>query len=110
MHVDQPGASGVEEQIDRLRLSHTAIAGEGQGVGAVDADLVAAADQRFELGDHARAPGTGLLDLGHLVFEKPFVDGCHRKLLTATIYQFRWVVASYPPPARLACRLMSALI
>jgi hypothetical protein len=22
MHVDQPGASGVEEQIDRLRLSH----------------------------------------------------------------------------------------
>src|SRR6478735_10875197 len=94
MHVDQAGAGGVEKQIDGLRLSHAAIAGEGQGVGAVDTDLVAAADQRFEFGDDARAPGPSLLNLGHLVFEKLFVNGCHRQLPTVTTYQLRWVVAA----------------
>jgi len=78
MHVDQPGTSGVEEQIDRLRFSHTAVAGERQRIGAVQADLVTGADQRFELGDDARAPGARLFDLCHPVFEKLFVNGCHR--------------------------------
>jgi len=45
------------EQIDRLQISHTAIADKGQGVSAV-----------------ARGPSAGLLDLGHLVFKKPFVN------------------------------------
>lgn len=78
MHVDQPGASGMEKQIDRLRLSHTAITGERQRIGAVQADLVTTANQRFELGDYARAPSAGLLDLRHLAFEKTLVNGCHR--------------------------------
>jgi hypothetical protein len=77
MHVDEPCAGGVEKQVDGLRFSHTAIAGECQWVGAMDNNFVATADQRFELGDDARAPATGLLDLGHLAFEKSFVNGCH---------------------------------
>ena len=79
MHVDKPRARGMKEQVDGFCLGHTAVAGEGQWVGAMDADLVAASDQRFELGDDSRAPATSLLDLGHPFFEKPFVDGCHRR-------------------------------
>lgn len=74
MHVDQSRASGIKEKINGLRLGHSAITGEGQGVGSVDTCIVATTDQRFKLGNDTWAPDTGLLDLDHLVFEKPFVN------------------------------------
>ena len=51
MHVDQARASSVQEKIDGFRFGDASIAGKRQGVGAVDADLVAGANQRFELRD-----------------------------------------------------------
>src|SRR5215218_9315806 len=93
MHVEQPGPRRVEEQVDGFGLANATISCEGQGVGPIETDLIAAADQGFEPGDDARAPGTGLLDLCHPAFKKPLVDEVHRQL-------------PFHAPRKLACRML----
>ena len=77
MHVEQPASRRVQEQIDAFGLCDGAVASEGQGIDAIEGQVVAVADQRLELRDDARAPGPSLLDLGHLAFEKPLLDVGH---------------------------------
>jgi hypothetical protein len=73
----------MEEQIDGLGLGNATIAGKRQRVGAIEADLVAAADQRLEPGDNTGAPASSLLDLGHPAFKKPLVGDAHISLSDA---------------------------
>jgi hypothetical protein len=76
-HFKQPASRCVEKQVDAFRLCDGAVAREGQRIDAVEGEVVAAADQRFEFGDDTRAPGPRLLDLGHLAFEEPFLNVGH---------------------------------
>ena len=47
MHVEQPGARRVEEEVDGFGLGHRAVAGEGQRIDPIERPVVAAADQRL---------------------------------------------------------------
>ena len=78
VHLEQSASGRVKEQVYGFRLGDCAVAREGQRIDAVEGQIVTAPDERFELGDHARAPGSGLLDLGHLAFEKPILNVSHR--------------------------------
>ena len=76
-HVEQAATGRVKEEVDGFRLGDGAVAREGQRIDAIERLVVAAPDQRLEFRDDARAPGSRLLDLGHLAFEKTIVDHRH---------------------------------
>ena len=77
-HVEQPVPGRMEEQVYAFRLADAAVTPERQGVDAIKREIIAAPNKRFELGDHAGAPRSRLLDFGHLAFEKSFLKGHHR--------------------------------
>jgi len=77
-HVEQSVPGRMEEQVYAFRLADAAVTPERQGVDAIKREIITTPNKRFELGDHAGAPRSGLLDLGHLAFEKSFLKGHHR--------------------------------
>lgn len=76
-HLEQPTPCRMEKQIDAFRLGDGAIARECQRIDPVEGEIVTVSDQRFKFRDHTRAPGSGLLNLGHLAFEEPLLDVGH---------------------------------
>ena len=71
-HVEQAAASSV--QVDTFRFCYAIAAREGERIDTVKVEIVAASYQAFKLGNHTRAPGPGLLHLGHLAIEKALLD------------------------------------
>ena len=76
-HLEQSASSRMKEEVDAFRLGYSAVASECQRIDSVERQIVAAPDERLEFRDHARAPGSGLLDLRHLAFEEPFLNVVH---------------------------------
>jgi hypothetical protein len=77
-HVEQPVPGRMEEQVYAFRLADAAVTAERQGVDAIKREIITTPDKRFELRDYAGTPGSRLLDLGYLAFEKSFLKGHHR--------------------------------
>ena len=76
-HIEQPIPGGMEKQVYAFPLRNAAISCERQWIDAMEREIITAPNQRFEFGNDARAPRSGLLDVGHPAFEEPFLNDRH---------------------------------
>ena len=68
----------MQEEVDAFSFAYGAVASECQRIDPVERQIVVAPEERLEFRDHAWAPRSGLLDVRHFAFEKPFLNVAHR--------------------------------